>query len=466
MPKTDAEFRSHLVEELRTARSGFRFSEFVEQAGVSRELADAVAEKLVVQLFRKSVSDGVITDAELEKLDRLVDLLELSQERRKQALGRPAQGAFRHAVNRAKEDGVVTDQEREQLQKLRAGLELATATAHRSESMPRKETESSEHSQQESNSPDNSTSPDTYGLSQQSPSTEEPAGHIHGRKSSGLKWRRQTTPEVLPVRLPSELAPRETEIQTEGTFASQRFDFGAMGVVLAANLLLLLSGWVIGIVFGIGQAFLGYFALRAQRAIRSRQQIMESGRRTPIASLVRGQRVNAKGRVVAFRQLLTSPLHCRPCVYHRSRINDVVPTKSEDGPSEAAVPVFEDDQAVECVIDDGTGQAVVDLRYAEVLLHRRNTDQPLAEDPMPQRGDAVSRNYQESLLEEGDTVVVIGKRAMDDTDDLPRVTRGRDFIVSQSGARGAQSDLQLTESWVAGWCVSVAILTIISWIAR
>jgi hypothetical protein len=84
-----------------------------------------------------SVSDGVITDVEQAKLDRLVELLEISPTSREQILKRSSQIAFRKELASAHSDGVVTDEERKQLRQLRETLRLVNSDADATGTEPR-----------------------------------------------------------------------------------------------------------------------------------------------------------------------------------------------------------------------------------------------------------------------------------------------------------------------------------------
>jgi hypothetical protein len=137
MKEQESKFRSRLVSTLKEGTKGFNYSKLARDSNVSRELADAVAEKLLVQLFMTSVSDGVITDVEQAKLDRLVELLEISPTSREQILKRSSQIAFRKELASAHSDGVVTDEERKQLRQLRETLRLVNSDADATGTEPR-----------------------------------------------------------------------------------------------------------------------------------------------------------------------------------------------------------------------------------------------------------------------------------------------------------------------------------------
>jgi hypothetical protein len=109
-------------------RSGeFSFSRFVAEQNVSRDAADGVADKLLSQLFRRSLEDGVITAQERARLNRLARRLEISKSRREAVFRRTGVSDLKKLVQTSRDDGVVTSEERAEIAQLRQTLGLGVA---------------------------------------------------------------------------------------------------------------------------------------------------------------------------------------------------------------------------------------------------------------------------------------------------------------------------------------------------
>ena len=226
-------------------------------------------------------------------------------------------------------------------------------------------------------------------------------------------------------------------------------------------MLMLLSSWA---KFGITGliAIIGYFGIAGCRLAHSRHELMSNGHRTRIDRLVHGEKANVKGRIVAARQLLTSPLWYQHCVYCASHVTDVV-DHSRETAAEITETTFLNVQAVECVVDDGTGQAIVDIRDAKIFPYGSNTNRPRP-DPVPELAGSKGRKYSEQVIQEGDSVIVVGVVWPDPGDVRPRLSRGRDLIVSQTGALGIKKHVEGYDLFVWCWGGVITIIIIVDWL--
>ncbi|MEO2030710.1 MAG: hypothetical protein ABGZ35_01355 [Planctomycetaceae bacterium] len=94
---------------------------------MSRDAADAVAEKLLSQMFRRSLEDGVITAQERARLNRLAGRLEISKSGREAVFCRTGVQELKEKVQTAADDGVVTSEESAEIAQLRQTLGLGVA---------------------------------------------------------------------------------------------------------------------------------------------------------------------------------------------------------------------------------------------------------------------------------------------------------------------------------------------------
>ncbi|HIF01264.1 MAG TPA: hypothetical protein EYG03_29045 [Planctomycetes bacterium] len=92
-----------------------------------RDDADAVAEKLLSQLFRRSLEDGVITAQERARLNRLARRLEISKSGRESVFRRTGALELKKKVKNSADDGVVTREESAEIAQLRQTLGLGVA---------------------------------------------------------------------------------------------------------------------------------------------------------------------------------------------------------------------------------------------------------------------------------------------------------------------------------------------------
>jgi hypothetical protein len=120
---TRERFRESLIRRIRTTKvSEIRFSEFVEQCGISRRDADAEADHVYRELCRKVMADGIITDDERKKLDLLARAIEIDPDRADRMELEIKGGVYREAVAGILSDGVISYAEAGELDSLRRSL--------------------------------------------------------------------------------------------------------------------------------------------------------------------------------------------------------------------------------------------------------------------------------------------------------------------------------------------------------
>ena len=121
------------------------------------------------------------------------------------------------------------------------------------------------------------------------------------------------------------------------------------------------------------------------------------------------------GRVIALAETLHSPILRKPCVYYKFWVFGNKWALAR--PSTLVL----DSNCAPCAVDDGTGAVVLNLAESELDLavDRHASSGPLApespdlvrlvEHRYGVRGRGVSTSYKETILEEGDTIIVIGQ---------------------------------------------------------
>jgi hypothetical protein len=121
-------FRSLLMNELRSRPAkGFDFAAFVGDSGLPRAEADRVADEVFRRVADRVVADGLITDAERKKLDRLAKTLGMGAARAGRLEDEVKSGRYRQAVTEALADGTVTEEEARALNALRTNLGVQDA---------------------------------------------------------------------------------------------------------------------------------------------------------------------------------------------------------------------------------------------------------------------------------------------------------------------------------------------------
>jgi len=164
------------------------------------------------------------------------------------------------------------------------------------------------------------------------------------------------------------------------------------------------------IALGALMAYCGFWYGRRLRLIRD----------TPLSRFqeLREGRAKVKGQVLALTEPLHSPALGKPCVYYKFWV-----LGNKWALARASTLVLDSD-CVPCAVSDGTGAVVLNLAEAELDLavDRRASSAPLTrgatdlvrlvERRYGVRGRGVSTSYKEAILEQGDTVIVIGQARM------------------------------------------------------
>jgi hypothetical protein len=121
--KESERFRRILVRELQTRKiRDFDFSALVEEQGTRRFEADTAAAAVFRHFSNQVVADGVITDEERARMDRLARMLEIDPARVAVIEAAAKAERFRSAVDEVLADGVVTEEESRWLESLRISL--------------------------------------------------------------------------------------------------------------------------------------------------------------------------------------------------------------------------------------------------------------------------------------------------------------------------------------------------------
>ena len=179
---------------------------------------------------------------------------------------------------------------------------------------------------------------------------------------------------------------------SNSTFATLAYDQVMIGVTAIA--------------FGTLMAYCGFWSRQRSRLICH----------TPlgqIRDLGEGP-AKVKGQAVALAEPLHSPVLKKPCVYYKFVVlgNKAALLR----PSTLVL----DSNCVPCVVDDGTGSAVLPLAEAqlELAVDLNTSSGPLGseatdlvqfvEQRYGVRGRGISTSYKETVLEEGCTILVVG----------------------------------------------------------
>jgi hypothetical protein len=124
--------------------------------------------------------------------------------------------------------------------------------------------------------------------------------------------------------------------------------------------------------------------------------------------------VKVKGQVVALAETLRSPMLKKPCVYYQFLV-----TGNKSAFMRPSTLVH-DSGSIPCAVDDGTGAVMlnfvdtkpdlaVDRHTWTGLLYPDSPDVVrFVEERYGVRGHGVSTSYRETILEEGDTIIVLG----------------------------------------------------------
>ena len=112
------ELRKRVTAALGDRNHPFQFTGFIEEFGIERDTADAVAEALYSRTYVQCLADRVISSHESRRLRRLAGLLEISGKREAELASLAAKDAYRAQHATAMLDGTISDLERAQLQQL------------------------------------------------------------------------------------------------------------------------------------------------------------------------------------------------------------------------------------------------------------------------------------------------------------------------------------------------------------
>ncbi|MBI4616654.1 MAG: hypothetical protein HY720_23790 [Planctomycetes bacterium] len=212
---------------------------------------------------------------------------------------------------------------------------------------------------------------------------------------------------------------------------------------------------VIGTAFAGGGVLLGFLS----RGYRTKVRRIEE---TPTSEIrnVRPGLAEIRGRIKAGGEPLASPLSGKPCVYYDFKVEELHRRRSgrRGGSSTQWRTVVRDRQTAPFWVDDGTGQAEVEIEKADLILaadaHARSgflqDAPPELEGMLRERYGRSSQGlifnktmrYSETILEEGDDLFVLGT-AVRDAGARPRFVKGDDaFVVSDSDEASVLSSLR------------------------
>lgn len=123
-------FQAALLLELRSTKlSEFRFSAFVEQAGIDRAKADSIAKGVFHSMVLRASRDAVITADERRTLDRLGVALEIPADQCGLIENEAKREVYGQAVRETLNDGSICEAEAASLRSLRRSLGLSDAQA-------------------------------------------------------------------------------------------------------------------------------------------------------------------------------------------------------------------------------------------------------------------------------------------------------------------------------------------------
>lgn len=154
-------------------------------------------------------------------------------------------------------------------------------------------------------------------------------------------------------------------------------------------------------------------AAKIRRALRA-------ARRVPIAEVREGEVVRVTGRVRGVSELLRAPLSGRPCVFFEVTVEEY----RSSGKSGRWVRILREQEAMDFLVEDGTGKALVRADGMRVLAQRDheqssgtfNDATPELEAFLARHGEKSTGwifnrrlRYREGIFEPGETVTVLGE---------------------------------------------------------
>lgn len=247
----------------------------------------------------------------------------------------------------------------------------------------------------------------------------------------------------------------------------------------------------IGLVFVFFAAVLGvcvYIAVASRKRIHAIAGT-EAG---PVGELDEGYR-KVTGRVVALEDPIRSPLTRTECVFYSFRVTEFKRNElaaaglrrrgRHDAAQERLVVVVDDKDAVRCAVEDKTGRAGLALLDAETVLKSARTRSGMFRDCPRDLRDRLARKYgfdtkgllvnkdlqyEETVLEDGDKVFVIGDVEFGKSG-KPRFVKGEQpFIVSDRDETKVVEHYRVRAKWatvggavVAGLMVLAAVVLLV-----
>jgi hypothetical protein len=190
---------------------------------------------------------------------------------------------------------------------------------------------------------------------------------------------------------------------------------------------------IVCITFGAFFAFFGYLAFRDYEPKKT-EHALRSATRWPIGELPENTHGRIVGRARAVDKTLTSPLTGRTCLYYVVRVLEA------KGRSRMTVfhEILREADGVPFLIEDDTGRALIDPRDSQITLDGdRATESGNFDDATPVEQALLKRHgkdskgwvfnkllsYEESVIEVGETVAVLGSGIREpDPDATPNAT--------------------------------------------
>ena len=218
----------------------------------------------------------------------------------------------------------------------------------------------------------------------------------------------------------------------------------------------------------------GIFIYKAA-ANRKRAKLLAG---TPVAKVAElgGGLAKVEGRVMAFGQPMPAPLSGKPCVYFQFQVDEKKTRHAgpHGGGGSHWKTVINDVQSIPCVLDDGTGVAGLDLRGAEMLLSQGGevrsgffNDAPAElERLLRERYGRSSKGllfnkgmrYTETLLEQGDHVLVLGTPQATSRGDWQFCKQDGLYIVSD---RSEQALVKSYKRFALLWLILAVLVLIV-----
>jgi len=172
-----------------------------------------------------------------------------------------------------------------------------------------------------------------------------------------------------------------------------------------------------------------------------------------IGGLTDGYR-EIKGRIAKGAKKLRSPMAGKQCVYYAFTVTETV-TESDNG--NLLKEIISDKKSTRCYLDDGTGTAAIELDGAELVLDVDHHDNSGSFNAASPKLDAILKRYgesskgyskgvlfnhlnhqlkyEETILEVGDELYVLGPAKMVNGTICFKPIRGQSLIVSDKSER-------------------------------